>query len=395
MIETWLMELLKGFGKLFLNPLLYWALLLVFMTGYFRVKQERENFGRKIFNIFSEWKNTWLISIGVGIFLSILFLSIGFVFTYESLLVLSIVVIILSITFRTSLLSASYTIGITYLVLLISPHVLKYQTLIRPDIFGDIHLVGFSILIGYFLLVEAILISKMNRNETYPALALSERGAWIGLHHLKKVSMIPFFVLIPSGPIVPFADYWPYLSFGDQTYSLMLFPFIIGFDHAVRGEMVDHVAKKLSKHITTLAIIVLLIAIGSLYVPWLSLVAVMLAILGREYITYKQRISDNEKTAYFTNLNKGIKVLAVIPGSSAERLNILAGEVITKVNGIDVNNPNMFYEALQQSGAFFKLEVIDDREEVRFIQSAFYEDDHHKLGLVFVDQPRMARKVVP
>ncbi len=47
----------------------------------------------------------------------------------------------------------------------------------------------------------------------------------------------------------------------------------------------------------------------------------------------------------------------------------------------------MFYQALQKSGAFFKLDIIDDAGEVRFVQSAFYEGDHHELGLIFTEKP--------
>lgn len=384
---AWLMELLKACGKLFLNPLFYWSIILVSITSYWRIKRERYNFGTKVLDPFTEWKNTWVLSFIIGLFFSLLFLGIGFVFTKELILLLSIVIILLSVTFRTTLLSPSYTIGITFLLVLILPSLLKQQTYLSANLFMNVNLTSLAILLGLFLFVEAILISRMKRNETFPGLSVSSRGVWIGEHHLKKMSVIPFFILVPTGIIAPFADYWPYFSLGENTYSLLLVPFILGFDFTVRGGFIEEVANKLAKSITILAITITLLSIGSIYVSWLSTIAIITAIIGREYITYKHRIKDKENVAYFNKLDQGLKVLAVIPGTPADRLDILVGETITKVNGIEVNNTDSFYEALQKTGAFFKLDIIDDAGEVRFVQNAFYEQDHHKLGLIFTAKP--------
>src|SRR5699024_130286 len=100
MVESWLTELLKGIGKVFLNPLLYWSFILIVIVGYKRIRQERKQFGVKIFDVFSEWKKTWIISLLAGLSISLLNLGLGIVLSYESILILGIVVILLSISFR-------------------------------------------------------------------------------------------------------------------------------------------------------------------------------------------------------------------------------------------------------------------------------------------------------
>jgi len=77
----------------------------------------------------------------------------------------------------------------------------------------------------------------------------------------------------------------------------------------------------------------------------------------------------------------------MIPDSPADRLGILVGETILKVNGVVVTNSTEFYGALQASGAYFKLDVIDENGEVRFINSAFFEEDHYELGIIFAEKP--------
>jgi S1-C subfamily serine protease len=114
---------------------------------------------------------------------------------------------------------------------------------------------------------------------------------------------------------------------------------------------------------------------------------VLLAILGREIINYRSRMKDHTKRPYFNHTNDGLKVLGIIPGSPADRLNILIGETVSKVNGNRIYKEDDIYEALQQTGSFFKIELLDTNGEIRFVQSALYEGDHHELGLVFAGEP--------
>ncbi|MFA1821360.1 PDZ domain-containing protein [Virgibacillus oceani] len=386
-LEAWLWEIGKGIGKVFLNPLLYWAIILVFWTGWQRIKKERFDFGLKVFDVFSEWRYTWKASILFGLGISLVTLRAGMVFSYDVILLLCAVIIILSIAGKLTFLSASYTIGITYLLLLLLPILLEEQTTLDTALLSNMNLTALVILLGIFLIIEGIMLTRTRRNDTYPGLTLGNRGAWIGLHHVKKLAIIPFFVLIPAGLIEPVAPFWPYFSIGGESYGLLLFPFIIAYDHKVKGDLPSLAVKKLAKPMIYLGILVLAIAIGSIYIPVLTLAAVIVAILGREFINYRYRIRENEKIPFFRQINDGCKVLAIIPGTPAERLDILPGEIVVKVNGTKISGMDDFYQALQKSGASFKLEILDDALEKRIVQGALYEGEHHELGLIFTDEP--------
>src|SRR5699024_722255 len=103
----------------------------------------------------------------------------------------------------------------------------------------------------------------------------------------------------PSGVLTSFADYWPFFSIGEKSYGLLLVPFVIGFDETVRRSLPLQAVKKLSRAILFLGSMVILLGIGSIYLSWLSIIAVVFAILGREYIVYKHRKADDEQAAYF------------------------------------------------------------------------------------------------
>ncbi|WP_373893368.1 PDZ domain-containing protein [Virgibacillus natechei] len=391
MTEEWLIEFANGIGKFFLNPLVYWSLLLIVFAGYRRIKRERMDFGSKVFDVFSEWKNTWVTSIMAGIFISLITLVAGIVFTYETILLLSIVMIVLSLTLRFTMMSASYTIGITYILLLFLPFILENQTYIDTNLFSDANFSGLSILLGLFLIVESILLGRIKRNETYPELVSGRRGGWIGRHHVKKLTIIPFFTLVPAGMITPFAPFWPYFTLGGESFSILLVPFVIGFDYTVRGSLPQKAAVKLAKSVLLLGLITITLAVSNIFASGLSLVAVLIAILGKEYINYRHRINDRTGRAYFHQNNNGLKVLGLMPGTPAERLNIFVGETIVKVNGENISSVDEFYQALQASSASFKLGLLDDAGEIRFVQSALYEGEHHELGIIFTKDPYRER----
>ncbi|WP_026908995.1 PDZ domain-containing protein [Paucisalibacillus globulus] len=382
MLQDWLIEVAKGIGKLFLNPLFYWAIIFIILVGIKRIKLERKYFGTKVFDVLSEWKDTWGFSVIIGIFYSIVVVGIGMVISYEAIIILSIVTILLTLTFRFTMLSPSYTIGITIIILLLSPLLSEYL-----PVQGEINLSTLAILLALFLFVEAHFLSRIRQNETYPSLIAGDRGSWIGRHWIKKFSIIPLFTLVPSGLIEPFAAYWPFLSVGGEEYALVLIPFVLGFEFPVRGSMPYEVANRKAINLLGLAVIVLAIAIGSIFMPWLVIITVVIAIFGREFINYRFRIADHARSPFFNHTNEGLKVLSVIPGSPADRLNILIGETITKVNGQKIHSEDELYEALQQTGSFFKVDLLDNNGEIRFIQSALYEGDHHELGLIFTREP--------
>lgn len=389
MLKTWIIEIVIGIGKMFINPLFYWAILLFVLTGFKRIKRERVQFGTKIFNLFAEGHKTTLLAVIFSIIISLVTIFTGIVMSFETILLLVIVTIVVSVTASTTFLSPSYTIGITFILLILLPflNVKSFIPFVDFSTISIVHFISLAILTGILLHIESIIVVSKTNKQTFPTMSLSERGIWIGQHGIKGLSFIPFLVLVPTEKLSVIAPLWPYFQYGDQSFSLLFFPFLLGFHYNVRGELPKQSALRIGRATFWLSLLVLLLAIISIYIPMLAFVAILVAIIGKEWITYRHKVQDRKKSPLFTPLDKGVKVLAMIPNSPADRLGILVGEVILKVNGKVVTNSTQLYEALQNSGAFFKLDVLDYDGEVRFINSAFYEEDHHELGIIFPEEP--------
>lgn len=386
-VQQWMLEILKAFARLLVNPLFYWSILLLVIVGSRRINRERRQFGFKIFPMFYEIKNTWLSSIIFGILLSALFIVLEIIFPLPTLILLLLSIVLFSIHMKLTLLSASYTIGLTFLLIILSPFVLRHQGMIDPALFSNTPLMGLGLLTGFLLCLEAYYLLRERRNNTFPQLVKSERGLWIGQHQLKKLSIIPIFFLVPSEQLSSILSFLPYTPQINEPYSLFLFPMLIGYDLPVKSTLATEKARRLSLYIGFLGIAVLLLAIGSIYLFWLNALSIIVAIVGREFIVFKHRSQEQLQTGLFTRHKNGLQVLSVMPHSPAERLGISTGELIVKVNGLPIQTVDEFYKALQRSGANYRLDVVDEFGEIRIVQSALFAGEHYKLGLIFVDDP--------
>jgi hypothetical protein len=234
------------------------------------------------------------------------------------------------------------------------------------------------------LVIEGILIIRNGSAATSPKLLKSKRGQWVGLHEAKRLWAVPMFLLIPGeGFSIPF-DWWPLFTIGNETYSLLLVPFAIGFHHQVLSQLPKTALKKYGKRVLLLGVVAAITASVGYWIPFVSIVVVALTMIAREAITLKQRVWEENQPVYFSQKNQGVMILEILPNSPAEKMSLKVGELITKVNGTYVKNESDFYEALQRNRAHCKLEVIDVNGQVRFVGRALFEGEHHELGVLFV-----------
>src|SRR5699024_6821152 len=138
-------------------------------------------------------------------------------------------------------------------------------------------------------------------------------------------------VLIPVSSSIFVFPLFPYFNIGEETYSLLLLPFIIGFDYKIHSALPERAKRQIGQATLLLGLLVLGCSIASVYYPILTLAAIIIAVVGKEWITYALKRQQRMKTSVFHALDKGVKVLATIPNSPADRLGISVGETILRV----------------------------------------------------------------
>src|SRR5690625_1967676 len=379
---TIVFEILKGIGRFFLNPIVYWTVVLLIMTSHDRIKKERYMFLFETAPLATESRKTISLAIIGSILLAAITLGAGIALTYEIIIILMAITLILSITYRLSSLSASYTLGLTYIVLQFLPESSKMIEHITP-----LTLAAIPLLIGVLLLYEGIMFLRLKGNDFFPTIVRSRRGRWYGLQHLKRLAVIPVITLVPKGALTPFGDFWPYFTIAEQTYSLFVFPVLIGFHHVVTGELPQHAARKLGQLIMSLASLVIIFSLLSIQLPGLSFVAVIIAISGRFLIHWQYYKKDVQRPPIFIENDRTVKILGLIHDSPAEKLGFFIGETIQKVNGKRITSVAQFDQLLKINEGLVTFEVVGIDNKVRQIDNNRYVGDRLDLGILLTARP--------
>jgi hypothetical protein len=396
MVETWLVEFVKGTGRLFLHPVLYYLVFLAGILGVMRVKRERKNFHVRAQDAYFELRQLFPLGIVIGLVLSIVIVGAGIAVPFAVILLIAGFTLLWSLTTNLRLMSPAYTMGAAFFAIIIvaeyhwsPPFFTKAFDSISDKIYPSV-----VVIMGLMIIAEGILILKNGNKGSSPKLAKSKRGLSVGVHEVKRLWMVPLFLLIPGDVLqLPF-DWWPVFHLGAKEFSLVLVPIAIGFHQQVKGTLPKDATQLQGRRIMVLGVFISLLSIIGFWYPLSSIIVAALAVIGRESLAFIAIMKDDSLPFYFSKKNQGLMIIGIIPESPANKMGLQVGEIITKANGVLVKDEKTFYEALQKNRAHCKLEVLDTKGEVRFVQRALYEGDHYELGVLFVlDERKYDEKI--
>ncbi|MFS0865020.1 PDZ domain-containing protein [Fredinandcohnia sp. 179-A 10B2 NHS] len=389
LITAWLLELLLGIGRFLLHPLVYFFAGYAILLGYFRVKRERRAFHIRVNDGFYDLRSllpgAWI----AGLVISIVTIAVGVVIPFGTIVLIALITLLLSLPIKARLLSPAYVLGISFLLLLfVSKLSVEKDTFIGSLLadMGSTSLSAVAILLGLLVVAEGILIMKRGHIGTSPDLLKSKRGLPVGAHITQRLWMAPIFLLVPGEALTTHYEWWPVFTLSGETYSLFLVPFGIGFYHKVKSMLPVKTIRLVGQRVIFLGAVLTIAAVISIWLPAVATFVACFAIVGRELISLQHYIFDDSRSSIFSKTNHGLIVLGVIPYSPAEKMQIRVGETIVKVNGNQVKTVFDFYESLQKNRAYCKLDVLNANGEVRYVQRALYDGEHHELGLLFVEE---------
>ncbi|MBO0992190.1 PDZ domain-containing protein [Bacillus sp. SD088] len=387
----WTIEVAKGIGRVLLHPIFYFSITWVVLAGFWRIKRERRDFHMRVHPIFLELRHLFPVGILVGILLSIVTILLGLTFPLQLLLIVAVTTIVLTIIGNARLLSAAFTIGIPLLLVSsLSLFSIEWDFL---DSLDSNYLLGASVMLGLLMVAEGILMIKNGLKDVSPKLRTSRRGLIVGALQTKRFWLLPTFLFLPSGVLTLPFDWWPVISSGSEGYSLVLLPFLVGFQQQIQTELPGAAVKRMGKNVLSLGLLVLIVGIVGVFLlpAYAAIITSVFALIGRVWLVYRHRIRENNNPYYYAPRNSGVMVLDVLPNSPAEKMGLKTGEVIQTCNKVNVNSQEEMYQALSKNRAYCKLEVFDHNNEIRIVQGALYEGDHHELGILFIENQKIGQ----
>ncbi len=230
---------------------------------------------------------------------------------------------------------------------------------------GSVHASSLLILCGVLQLSEGILTYLLGAGDPVPLFVQSRRGQVVGAFVLQKFWPIPLLVSTVSGMIVPF-------------------PLLIGFSKLAMGSVPERSAHTVSPLLLIHGLVVAAAGFLLRNHPIGLVVAAALTVLSHESLYVYAQHKETAAMPLFARPQRGVRILATLSGSPAEKMALKPGETIVRIGGMTVNSSYDIHFAIDQNPAYAKLEVMDSRGEARFEGTPLYTDDPHQLGVVVV-----------
>ncbi|MGE7110244.1 PDZ domain-containing protein [Lysinibacillus sp. NPDC047702] len=390
MVSNILIEIVTAIGRFLLNPLLYIAIIFAIFLGYRRVKQERKFFNRRIIwgwtELVGQWKHGWLYAL----IISLLSVGAGLTVPKEFLLLLIAISTLALILFFINALSPIYTMGLAVFAIWGMSYYQWTFSWWKISVEGvnllDGSIVTITILAGLCVIAEGVLIRRTAIKVTTPCVEKTKRGMQAIVYRSRNVWILPIFFVMP-GDIIPLAlPYWPQFTLGDNHFALVLFPIVIGFSKLARKELPVLKLPKIGKSVLILGQLILIGGLAAYFEPLIGFITLAVGVVIRVIISYYYAMQDKTDIYAVAQSTKGAIIAAVLPDSPAEKMGLLVGECIRKVNGRPIFTEAELYEALQLNAAHCRLEVLDLNNEIRLTQHVIYSNDHYRIGLLLAEQ---------
>lgn len=389
MVSDIFIEIVTAIGRFLLNPLLYIAIIFAILLGYRRVKQERNYFNRRIIwgwtELIGQWKEGWLYALIISFISIVAGLTVPNVFLMM-LIVVSVVALVLYVI---NALSPVLTMGVATLAVWAMFYYDWTFSWWKISLEGvnviDGAIVAITIIVGLSVIAEGLLIRRAALKVATPSIEKTKRGMQAIVYRTRNVWMLPIFFVMPGDTIAAALPYWPQFTIGENSFALVLFPLVIGFSKLTRKDLPALVFPKIGRSVLLLGQLILLGGLAAYFEPLIALTTLALGAISRISISIYYAWQDKTDHYAIAPSTKGAVIAAVLPDSPAEKMGLLAGECICKVNGVAIFTENELYEALQLNAAHCRLEVLDRNNEIRLTQHVIYSNDHYRIGLLLAE----------
>lgn len=272
--------------------------------------------------------------------------------------------------------------------------------LTMPNI--DINVTGLIALVGILHLMESILIFFVGADDCMPIISKKENQIVQG-HILQKYWPIPIAILFvttgqASGGVIEMPDWWSILKISNSIidkmyFGLMPFVGVLGYSTVTFSEQPEKRAKKTGALLFGYSLLILSISIfaqNQLYLQILGLI--LMAALHEAIMLFEQREESVNKPIY-TLPDRGIRIMHVIRGGVAEKVGMKKGQIIKKINDLEVVDTQHFMELMDKKWTFLWIETESLDKERHTHEIKAYPAGIDNLGIkILPEHPRILFK---
>jgi len=389
------MQLLKVLELFILQPLVWLGLIRSILSARQRVNYERDHFRSAIDARYLESRHFVTDGLLLGIIATVIGLVLGifvspvWVVIYELLAVISLVIVPFGLVPVT-------VFGLSWVTYWgFNPHVTRIAAQLQAHGVLTTNLSSRVIINGLVLLAvllagTAWLLTRSNTQLNSPQVRPDQRGKRIVRYRWHQLVVIPMGVLVPGDWIHATLSWWPVFQVGQQTYSVLLLPLLIGASVQVYKQLPRLAWRRLATGywiLATVSLVSALIAQLTALSPQWLIGLMCLLVVATWLLLAQHRYHDRHQQFWYSDTDQGVRVIGLRPQTPADKLNLKIGDVILECNRQPVHTEAQFYAALLKSPTYVHLKVRNRQQELIITETAVYSGAPHELGIVlFTDQ---------
>ncbi len=383
-LPQFLFHLFHSLWQWILTPFFYVTVLLIGWRNVQLVQEERDMLNQRLHAPFARTVRQLLEGILAGFLISAALLALGVAFSPSVFALLWGMSLLLFLVRRRlqPIYAAFAVLWLAGLFLPLGPW--KESQIWWFDAWRETHWPSWLVLLGLLQLAEAWMFRRDDRRHAFPLVFQGRRGRPIGGYRMEGWWPLPLLVWSPAtdGGLSFAGEWWPLFTWGEAMLTIVPLPLYMGIGVASKAFIPAEQSSWWARRRLAGGLLAIALAVFGQWMPAMTAVCVLLFFIWELGVWLAYYWRERNADPFFVPDKRGLKVLAVLPESAAEAMGIQPGEVISRVNGQSVHNAGQLYLAVQSNPAFCKLEVLDKRGEVRFLQRALYEGEHHQLGIV-------------
>lgn len=392
----WIKTLLMIVGSFFIQPLFIVGVIWSIGMSLKRIRTERKIYRVAIFKEWFEVKDFLVMGLLPGVIGSILLTVLGVPLTVEWIVFYQISTLILLVLFGTRYIHPIITFPVTALLLSVTNWILETNSSSNLNIMGysveqlnffNNHLLVNGLVVMFLVLLVTIFsLSFYKMKHLSPDFLKTSRGKWVGSYFLKPFWVLPLLIIVPGNLFTAVFDWWPVFGIGNQTYTVLFLPILLGLQLKVQAQIPQQALKLVVKDLMILmGVLVVLIGINIVWsaFTWISYLIMFIGAIA-VYLRHRNR-EHNWSFLYGSN-DEGLKVLGIRPATPAAKMKLSVGDTIVTCNDVPIKTEDDFYQALKINSAYCHLKIKQIDGEYRLEQTAIYEDSPHEIGVVTIPE---------
>ncbi|TCK93473.1 hypothetical protein EDC19_1666 [Natranaerovirga hydrolytica] len=230
----------------------------------------------------------------------------------------------------------------------------------------EIDISGLMALVGVLHLMEAILIYFVGDKNPIPIITKKNNKVIMG-YILQRFWPIPFSILALNigtidGNVIDMPSWWPIIKPAldmNTMYFFALLPIIsaLGYRTITFSYEPKEKARASSMKLSLYSIVLILFAMFSVHNPIIKIIGVMYMVIAHEGIMQWDQLVEHIKKPIYTLPKQGVRVISIQSNGIADKLGMEVGDVIHRINGIDVKDTKDYKEVIEENYNFFTIDV--------------------------------------